>query len=504
MYLLDSIQKYTQLQEGMISMITFFIGLAILIVGYFTYGKYIAKVVDLKDSENVPANTMRDGVDFVPMSKFKNMMIHLLNISGTGPIFGAIQGALFGPIALLIIPIGNILAGATHDLISGTMSIRNKGLNIPKLSETYLGKPVAHLVNVFIALLLLLVGAVFVKTPADLIFNNYFKDSGARTLTIIILCIFIYYLIATLLPIDKIIGRIYPFLGAILIISCIGIFFGLLFKPETWSIDNFNFTNWNTHPNVDIPLFPIFFTTVACGLLSGFHATQSPLIAKTLRNEKEARPVFYGMMVVEGVIAMIWALAGMYIYSGLTGTEILDLGSKPAVVVSMVATETLGSIFGLIAILGIIVLPITSGDTALRSLRIVLAEYLNFSQTKLTNRFIIATPTFVVAFLLIFYIKFDILWRYFSWANQTVAVITLLVVSAWLYRYGKNYWVTLIPGVFYLYVCTTFILNAPIGFNLSWPMAYGVGAVVSFALLLAWFYRTKLRFGPEKWFWVVK
>lgn len=483
--------------EGMVFMITFFIGLAILIVGYFTYGKYIAKVVAVRDTEEVPANLMRDDVDYVPMSNMKNMMIHLLNISGTGPIFGAIQGALFGPVALLIIPIGNIFAGAVHDIVSGTMSVRNKGLNVPKLSQVYLGKPMSHVVNIFIALLLLLVGAVFVKTPADLIFNNYFEGSAASTLTIIILCIFVYYLIATLLPIDKIIGRVYPFLGAILIISCIGIFFGLVIKPETWSIANFNFTNWNMHPDTSLPLFPIFFTTVACGLLSGFHATQSPLIAKTLRNEREVRPVFYGMMVVEGVIAMIWALAGMYIYSGLTSTEMLDLGSKPAVVVSMVATETLGPIFGLVAILGIIVLPITSGDTALRSLRLVLAEYLNFTQTKLVNRFIIAVPAFIVAFLLIFYIDFTILWRYFSWANQTVAVITLLVVSAWLYRYGKNYWITLLPGAFYMYVCTTFILNAKIGFNLSWPISYGLGAVISIALLAAWYYRTRLRFGND-------
>ncbi|MBQ5848571.1 MAG: carbon starvation protein A [Treponema sp.] len=478
-------------------MITFFIGVAILIVGYFTYGKYVAKVVVLKDSEDVPANTMRDDVDYLPMSNAKNMMIHLLNISGTGPIFGAIQGALFGPIALLIIPIGNIFAGAVHDLVFGAMSIRNKGLNVPKLSQTYLGKPMLHVINLFTALLLLLVGAVFVKTPADLIYSNYFGDSPAYVLTIITVCIFVYYFAATLLPIDKIIGRIYPIFGAVLIISCIGIFFGLLFKSEAWSLANFNFTNWNVHPDETIPLFPIFFTTVACGLLSGFHATQTPLIAKTLKNEKEARPVFYGMMVVEGFIAMVWALGGMFIYNGLTGAEMLNLGSTPAVVVSMVANETLGTIFGLIAILGIIVLPITSGDTALRSLRIVLAEYLNLSQTKLVNRFIIAIPAFIVAFLLIFYIDFNILWRYFSWANQTVAAITLFMISAWLYRYGRNFWITLIPGIFYLYVCSTFILNAKIGFNLSWPISYSVGAVISIAIIAAWYYRTRAKFGND-------
>lgn len=478
-------------------MITFFIGCAILIIGYFTYGKYVTKVVALKDTEDVPANTMRDDVDYLPMSNAKNMMIHLLNISGTGPIFGAIQGALFGPIALLIIPIGNIVAGSVHDLVFGAMSIRNKGLNVPKLSQTYLGKPMLHVINIFTALLLLLVGAVFVKTPADLIYNNYFEGSSTTVLTIIILCIFAYYFIATLLPIDKVIGRIYPFFGAILIVSCIGIFFGLLFKADAWSLANFNFTNWNVHPNEAIPLFPLFFTTVACGLLSGFHATQSPLIAKTLKNEKEARPIFYGMMVVEGFIAMIWALGGMFIYNGLTNQEMLDLGATPAVVVSMVANETLGTVFGLIAILGVIVLPITSGDTALRSLRLVLAEYFNLSQGNLLNRFIIAIPAFILAFLLIFYINFDVLWRYFSWANQTVAVITLFMISAWLYRYGRNFWITLLPGIFYLYVCSTFILNAKIGFNLSWPVSYGVGAVVSLIIIAAWYYRTKAVFGND-------
>ncbi|HJA41226.1 MAG TPA: carbon starvation protein A [Firmicutes bacterium] len=478
-------------------MVTFFIGCTILIVGYFTYGKYVTKVVGLKDTKEVPANTMRDDVDYLPMSSARNMMIHLLNISGTGPIFGAIQGALFGPIAFLVIPIGNIFAGAVHDLIFGTMSVRNKGANVPKLSQMYLGKPMIHVINLFTAILLMLVGVVFVQTPASLIKNNYFGDSPGYVLTIIVLCIFVYYFVATMLPIDKVIGRIYPIFGAILIISCIGIFFGLLFQEKTWSLENFNFTNWNTHPNDALPLFPIFFTTVACGLLSGFHATQTPLIAKTLKNEKDARPVFYGMMVVEGFIAMIWALGGMYIYHGLANTEMLELGAAPAVVVSMAATEALGTIFGLFAILGIIVLPITSGDTALRSLRLMLAEYFNLPQSKLVNRFVIAIPSFFVAFLLIFFIDFDILWRYFSWANQTVAAITLFTISAWLYRYGRNYFITLLPGIFYLYVCTTFILNAKIGFNLSWSMAYGLGAILSIAMIIGWYYRTKLRFDND-------
>lgn len=452
-------------------MTTFFIGLVILIVGYFTYGAYVDKIFEPDENRITPAHSERDDVDFLPLSVSKNALIQLLNIAGTGPIFGAIQGALFGPIAFILIPVGNILAGSVHDYSISLISLRNKGAGLPKLAQQFLGKFMYHLVNAFTALLLLLVGAVFVKSPADL-FSLMFGVSA----TVIAIVIFIYYIFATFLPVDKIIGRFYPAFGALLIISSIAIFLGILFKG--YQVPNLDLAKINTHPDI-LPLFPLFFTTVACGLVSGFHATQSPIVARTLENEKQGRAIFYGMMVVEGLIAMIWALAAMVIFREGGQLDLVTYVDNPAAVVKDVATLVLGAGFGSIAVIGIIILPITSGDTAFRSLRMIIAEYVNLKQGDIKNRLKISLPIFLVGFALVFFIDFNILWRYFAWANQTVAAITLLVASSYLYKEAKPYLITLIPGIFLLYVTYAYILNAKIGFNLSWNLSYIIGAILT-------------------------
>ncbi|MGM9986939.1 MAG: carbon starvation protein A [Bacillaceae bacterium] len=459
-------------------MTTFFIGIAILIVGYFTYGAYINRVFVPNDDQQTPAYTKQDGVDFMPLGEKKNSLIQLLNIAGTGPIFGAIQGALFGPIAFLLIPIGNIFAGAVHDYFIGLLSVRNNGEGLPKLAQKFLGRPIYHLVNALTAILLLLVGAVFVKSPADLFAATF--GGVASTIAIII---FVYYIVATLLPIDKIIGRFYPLFGALLLLSAAAIFIGIVLKG--YSVPNFTLASINEHPS-GLPIFPLFFTTVTCGLISGFHATQSPLVSRTLQKESQGRRVFYGMMVVEGIIAMIWALGAMVIFREGGAVDLVAYVGNPAGVVMDIATLILGAGFGTIAVLGIIVLPITSGDTAFRSLRLIIAEYINLPQGGIKNRLVIALPIFLVGFALVFFIDFSLLWRYFAWANQTVGTVALFVCTAYLYKAKKPYFITLVPAVFLAYVSFAYILNAKIGFNMSWNSSYVIGGILT-AITTAFF-----------------
>ncbi|USK69088.1 carbon starvation CstA family protein [Peribacillus asahii] len=460
-------------------MYTFLGGIALLIIGYFTYGKFIEKMFGVKGDRATPAYVNNDGVDYVPMSTSKNSLIQLLNIAGTGPIFGPIMGALYGPVAFIWIVIGCIFAGAVHDYLTGMISIRNRGAHLPELASKFLGKVMKHVVNAFAVLLLLLVGTVFVTTPASLL---HVLMDGKIALSVIIAVIFIYYILATLLPVDKIIGRLYPYFGALLVISALGVGIGLVVTgapiPEL-SLSNF-------HPD-NAPIFPLIFFTITCGALSGFHATQTPIISRTTQNEKQGRKIFYGMMIAEGIIAMIWAAASMSLFNGYNGlNEVLAAGG-PGAVVSEVSTMMLGAIGGTLAVLGVVVLPITSGDTAFRSARMIIAEYLNIAQKKFSSRLWIALPLFVTS-LVLTQIDFNILWRYFSWANQATAVIALFVGAMYLYISKKNYWVPLIPGSFMLVMVITYILNAQIGFRLSMDVSW-YGGIIGAAVLLVLFFR---------------
>jgi carbon starvation protein CstA len=463
-------------------MYTFLAAIALLIIGYFTYGKFIEKVFGVNEGRTTPAYTRQDNVDYLPMKTPKNSLIQLLNIAGVGPIFGPIMGALYGPVAFIWIVVGCIFAGAVHDYLTGMISIRNRGAHLPELAGKFLGKVMKHVVNAFAILLLLLVGTVFVTSPADLLYN--LMDGGV-SMGLILGAIFIYYILATLLPIDKIIGRFYPIFGALLLISAVGV--GVMLLVTGASIPELSLTNF--HPD-NAPIFPLLFLTISCGALSGFHATQTPIISRTTENEKNGRKIFYGMMIAEGVIAMIWAAAAMSLFDGYTGLNDMLANGGPAGVVSEASTLMLGAVGGTLAILGVIILPITSGDTAFRSARMIIADYFNFSQKKVASRLWIALPLFAISFALT-RIDFTLLWRYFSWANQSTAVIALFVGAMYLYIAKKNYWISLIPGMFMLMATTTYILNAPIGFGLALNTSYIGAAIISVILVVTFFVAAK-------------
>lgn len=459
-------------------MITFIVAVVLLVIAYFTYGKFVEKVFGINPNRKTPAYANADGVDYVPMGKQKNALIQLLNIAGTGPVFGPIMGALFGPVAFLWIVFGAIFAGAVHDYLTGMISIRNRGAHIPELAGKFLGKISKHLVNFFALLLLLLVGTVFVTTPASLL---HVLMDGKIALIILIFAIFIYYLLSTILPIDKIIGRIYPFFGAILLLGTIGVGITLLFSgykiPEL--------TLENLHP-ANIPIFPILFLTITCGALSGFHATQSPLISRTTQNESQGRYIFYGMMIAEAVIAMIWAAAAMSIFDGQTLQGLINEGTV-SLVVNEVAVTLLGAVGGTIAVLGVVVLPITSGDTAFRAARNIIADYLNINQIKMAKRLMIAIPMFVVSYWLTT-IDFNILWRYFSFANQGTAALALWIATMYLLVKGRNYWISLIPALFITTMVITYILyDSNLGFGLALNISQ-IGGVIITAVIAALFF----------------
>ena len=460
-------------------MITFLVCIVLLIVGYFTYGKYVEKVFGEKEERPTPAYVNADGVDYVPMSTPKNSLIQLLNIAGVGPVFGPIAGALYGPVAFVWIVVGCIFAGAVHDYLTGMISIRNRGAHLPELASKFLGKYVRHIVNVFALLLLVLVGTVFVSSPAMLLHN--LMDAKV-SIAIITFVIFAYYILATLLPVDKIIGRFYPFFGALLVISALGVGIGLVVTgspiPEL--------TLKNMHPAA-LPIFPLIFFTITCGALSGFHATQSPIISRTTKNEREGRKIFYGMMITEGIIAMIWAAAAMSLFGGYGGLSEMIAAGGPAAVVSEASLLMLGSIGGTLAILGVIILPITSGDTAFRAARMIIADYFKFAQGKMLSRIWIAVPLFVISYGLT-KIDFNILWRYFSWANQVTAVIALWVGAMYLFLSFKNHWIATVPAIFMTSMVFVYILFEPtMGFGLPLTASYVGGAVGAMVITALFF-----------------
>jgi len=457
-------------------MVSFIGSIILLLLGYFIYGSFVERVFGIDPERKTPAYALQDGVDYVPLSQTKSALIQLLNIAGLGPIYGAIQGAMWGPAAFLWIVFGGIFAGAVHDYLSGMISLRNDGTNVPVLVSKYLGEKARLVVNIFTLLLLVLVGVVFVTGPAGLM--AMLTPGLSKQAWVFI--IFAYYFLATLLPIDKIIGRVYPIFGAILLIMAAGIG-GALFM-QGYKVPEITFQN--LHPG-GAPLWPLLFITIACGAISGFHSTQSPIISRCLKNEKEGKFVFYGMMIAESVIALIWAAAAMSFYGGIPGLgEALSNPAGPSGVVKEVAMTMLGTIGGVLAILGVVVLPITSGDTAFRAARYTIAEWFKIEQKSLTDRYKICIPLFVVGIILS-QIDFNILWRYFAWANQTLAMMVLWMGAAYLVRHNKNYWIAVVPATFMTAVSVTYILQAQEGFKLPITISYPAGII---AAIIAFIY----------------
>lgn len=477
-------------------MLWFIAAVALLIAGYFIYGSIVEKVFKINPKRETPAHLMNDGVDYVPMTKKKIWLIQLLNIAGTGPIFGPILGALYGPVAMLWIVFGCIFAGAVHDYFSGMLSVRNGGASVPNLAGKYIGAPVKHFMNALALVLLVLVGVVFVISPAGLLTNITMDNFGeslsldrADTLVTWTTIIFVYYIIATLVPIDKIIGRIYPLFGALLLFMSFGMFFALLFEDKALfhSIGDMSFSKFfeNAHPN-NLPIWPLIFVTIACGAVSGFHATQSPLMARCMENEKEGRFVFYGAMIGEGIIALIWCMVGLTFYdSQALMNDAINAGT-PSKVVYDSATHMLGYFGGILAVLGVVVLPITSGDTSFRAARLIIAEFFKIDQRSLVKRLLIAVPLFVVGFI-ITKLDFQVLWRYFGWANQTTAMVMLWTAAAYLYRYHKFHWICTIPAIFMTMVSATFLAYAKIGFGLSYETSVWVGVALTVVAIVCFF-----------------
>lgn len=454
-------------------MISFIGSLIALILGYVIYGKYVEKVFGVSENRETPAVRLADGVDYVELDWKKAFLIQFLNIAGLGPIFGAVAGALWGPAAFLWIVFGCIFAGATHDYLSGMLSVRHDGATIAEIVGHYLGDNAKKIMRVFSVVLLVLVGVVFVNGPAGILASM----TSINTLTWVAVIV-AYYMLATVLPVDKLIGKIYPIFGASLIIMGIGIGGGLILKG--YNIPEISMVNF--HPK-GTSIYPYLFITIACGAISGFHATQSPLMARCMKNEKEGRRIFYGSMIAEGVIALVWAAAAMTFFGG---TEGLMNAGPAGVVVNTISNSILGKVGGALALLGVVACPITSGDTAFRSARLAIADAINYKQGPVKNRFIIAIPLFAVGIGLCF-IDFAIIWRYFAWANQTLATIALWAGAVYLANEGKNHWIATIPGVFMTAVVTTYILIAPEGFRLSETIGYvaGIaGAIIALGLFL--------------------
>lgn len=477
-------------------MTTFLIGLTILIVGGIIYGKYCDKVFG-PDNRETPAVAKADGVDFVVMKTWKNSLVNLLNIAGTGPILGPIQGILFGPIAFITIPVGCVLAGSMHDYFVGMISMREGGAQLPRMIEKYLGKKIHGIYNVVVWILMILVGVVFVYTPGDLIVKELLgQDASAAnpTMWIVYGSIFVYYLVATLFPIDAIIGRVYPIFGAILIISAIGVLFGIIGDGGA-NLNNLSFAGniFAQHPGKQ-PFLPVFFITVACGIMSGFHGTQTTLISRTIKTEKEGKTTFFNMMLVEGFIAMVWAAGAMVMFNRGTAMD-----TNATLMIGVISREFLGTIGAIFAILGVIVLPITSGDTAFRGLRLMLGETFGIDQSNKVKRIALTLGIFIPAVSILVFAKinpagFNILWRYFAWTNQTVAIFALALITIYLKLHGKNYWIALIPGMFYTFIITSYIIHAPIGLNLekllgmdpnSYMVSYMAAGVLT--LLYGWY-----------------
>lgn len=475
-------------------MITFTLCLFALLIGYFTYGRLCERIF-APDNRITPAIQHADGIDYMVLPPWKIFMIQFLNIAGVGPIFGAIMGAMFGTASFLWIVLGSIFAGAVHDYFSGMLSLRHDGESIPEIIGRYLGLSTRQVIRVFTVILMILVGAVFVASPAGLLAK---LTPESLDVTFWIVVIFVYYILATLLPIDKIIGKVYPLFAASLLFMAIGLLVMLYVKmpdlPEVWE------GLGNTHPKAETtPIFPMMFITIACGAISGFHATQSPLMARCMPSERQGRPIFYGAMITEGVVALIWAAVATYFFHQ-NGMGISDA----SVVVFDISREWLGTVGSVLAILGVVAAPITSGDTAFRSARLIVADFLKMEQKTIKRRLVICIPLFVVASALLIYSLrdadgFQVIWRYFAWANQTLAVFTLWTITVWLAREkkGLTFLITCIPALFMTVVCATYICIAPEGFRLGQQAVLPV-SLSALVIAAGWFWLWRRKQQKEK------
>lgn len=475
-------------------MISFTFSIVFLIVGYIIYGRITERIFGIDENRPTPSIAHPDGIDYVPLPWWKVFLIQFLNIAGLGPIFGAIMGIMYGPAAFLWIVLGTIFGGAVHDYMSGMMSVRSNGAGQPELVGRELGRSIKQFMRFFSIGLMVVVGAVFVSGPAELLNNMSFNNLGVTWWAIII---FTYYILATLLPIDKIIGKIYPVFGVALLIMAAGILIAMYVNNAP--IPEFTAGFANQHPK-NLPIFPMMFISIACGAISGFHATQSPLMARCIQNEKYGRRIFYGSMVAEGIVALIWAAAASSFFGSIEGLQDFVAGlaptaNKPAVVVDLISKSWLGPVGGFLALLGVVAAPLSTGDTALRSARLMTADFLKFEQKSFKNRLILAIPIFIITFMIL-QVNFDIIWRYFAWWNQTLSVFTLWAITVYLAKREKFYFISLIPAIFMTAVTVTYILLAREGFGLSPMFAYTTGIGTALAMLLL-FYIKKPKFSRE-------
>lgn len=483
-------------------MITFIICLAVLVTAYFTYGRYLERVCGIDEKNPVPSKTMYDGVDYIPMPRWRVFLIQLLNIAGLGPIFGALLGAAYGPVAFLWITLGGVFMGAMHDFIAGVISLKNGGVSLPEIVGTHLGNGTKLFMRLFSLLLMVLVGAVFMSQPAELIASNVSAPSLESTafgsmsweLLAVLAVILAYYILATLLPIDKIIGRIYPLFGIALLLMAVSILFVLFTNSDKYTIPELtSLANGIADPE-KFPIVPMLFTTIACGALSGFHATQSPMMARCMTNEKQSRSIFYGAMITESIVALIWAAIGMSFWGGVEGlnSAIALNGGSAAKLVGIITDATLSNWLAACVLVGIIGCAITSGDTAFRCARLIVADMFGIGQKKLSKRIVVSLPLFIAALFIIFALPFQTIWSYFAWCNQTLAVITLWCITVYLSQKGKPVVISLLPALIMTYVCSSYIFISPMMCGMeNCTLAYILGGVLTLVVAVAVHFRAK-------------
>ncbi|MBR6691037.1 MAG: carbon starvation protein A [Bacteroidaceae bacterium] len=474
-------------------MITFLLCLTALVVAYFTYGRYLEKVCGVDGKNPVPSQTMYDGVDYVPMPQWKVFLIQLLNIAGLGPIFGALLGAAYGPVAFLWITLGGIFMGAMHDFVAGVISLKSNGQSLPEIIGKYLGVGTRNFMRVFSVLLMVLVGAVFMSQPATLIATNISVpalegvafDGFTWELLAVLAVILLYYISATLLPIDKIIGRIYPLFGIALLLMAVSILFVLFTNSDKYTIPELtSLANGIADPE-SFPIVPMLFTTIACGALSGFHATQSPMMARCMKSEKQSRFIFYGAMISESIVALIWAAIGMAFWGGVDGLNdaIADHHGSAATLVNEITSTTMGPVITVFVLVGIIGCAITSGDTAFRCARLIVSDMFGIEQKKLTKRVLVSLPLFAMALFIIFALPFQTIWSYFAWCNQTLAVITLWCITVYLFRNKKPVAIGMLPALVMTYVCSSYIFISPMMCGMeNRTLAYILGGVLTLTI----------------------